>query len=72
MSKKEIIIKKIQNLIDDLNEVQLEVVDNAIKEVMPKIEKLYLEQQQSKASNSVDYRRNIVNYQETNQWDDFY
>ena len=72
MSKREIIIKKIQNLIDDLNEVQLEVVDNAIKEVMPKIDKLYLQQEQKKASNSVDYRRNISNYQETNQWDDFY
>jgi len=63
---------KIINLIEDLNEVQLQVIDEAIKTVMPKIDKLYLQQEPNKKSNSVEYKKMVADYIEGGEWDNFY
>jgi len=64
--------KKINLLCDDLNEEQLTIIDQAISKVVPKINSLYTKRFDNNPRLSVDYKRNVENYQNNGEWDSFY
>ncbi len=64
--------KKINLLCDDLNEEQLTIIDQAISKVVPKINSLYTKRFDNNPRLSVDYKRNVENYQNSGEWDSFY